>query len=76
MARRGQLTDDELKIINVKVTDEEAFKKFERDCNLRNLRPSTMKYDNNELAAVKTCIAELSIDKEVVELEQEDIETI
>ncbi len=33
VARRGQLTDDELKIINVKVTDEEAFKKFERGTN-------------------------------------------
>ena len=53
MARRGQLTDEELKIIYAKITDEEAFKKFVRNCHLRNLRPSTIKYYNNELAAVK-----------------------
>ncbi len=26
MSRRGKLTDDELKIVNAKITDEEAFK--------------------------------------------------
>lgn len=76
MARRRKLTDDELRIVNAKITDEEAFKKFERDCHLRNLRPSTIKYYNNELSAVKTCLAELSIDKEVVELDQKDVEAL
>jgi len=76
MSRRGQLSDDELRIVNSKITDDEAFKKFVRDCHLRNLRPSTIKYYNNELAAVKTGLVELGIDKEVVELEQEDIETL
>lgn len=76
MARRGRLTDEELKIVNAKITDEEAFKKFIRDCHLKNLRPSTIKYYNNELAAVKVGLAELGIDKEVVELDQEDIETL
>lgn len=76
MARRGQLTDDELKIINAKITDEETLKKFIRDCHLRNLRPSTIKYYNNELAAVKTGLAEAGIDKEIVEIDQEDIETL
>jgi len=76
MSRRGQLSDDELRIVNAKITDDEAFKKFVRDCHLRNLRPSTIKYYNNELAAVKTGLVELGIDKEVVELEQEDIETL
>ncbi|MGY6209498.1 tyrosine-type recombinase/integrase [Cytobacillus firmus] len=76
MARRGKLTDEELKIINAKITDEEALKKFIRDCHLRNLRPSTIKYYNNELAATKTCLVEIGIVKEVVELDQEDIETL
>ncbi|MFS0638595.1 tyrosine-type recombinase/integrase [Mesobacillus foraminis] len=76
MARRGRLTDEELKIVNAKITDEEAFKKFIRDCHLKNLRPSTIKYYNNEPAAVKVGLAELGIDKEVVELDQEDIETL
>lgn len=76
MSRRGKLTDDELKLINAKITDEEALKKFERDCHLRNLRPATIKYYKSELTAVKTCLAELSIDKEVVEISQEDIETL
>jgi site-specific recombinase XerD len=76
VARRGKLTDDELKIVNAKITDEEAFKKFERDCHLRNLRPASIKYYKNELAAVKAGLVELSIDKEVVELSQDDIETL
>ncbi|WP_121609838.1 phage integrase N-terminal SAM-like domain-containing protein [Mesobacillus foraminis] len=76
MARRGRLTDEELKIVNAKITDEEALKKFIRDCHLSNLRPSTIKYYNNELAAVKVGLAELDIDKEVVELDQEDIATL
>ncbi len=42
MARRGKLSEDKLRIVNSKITDEEAFKKFERDCHLRNLRPSTI----------------------------------
>ena len=76
MARRRQLTDDELKIINAKITDEEAFQKFIRNCNLRNLRPSTIKYYNNELAATKSTLVEMGITKEIVELEQEDIEKL
>ncbi|MGE1103419.1 hypothetical protein [Peribacillus simplex] len=42
MARRSDLTKDELKIIKKKVTDEEAFGNFFRDCYLRNLRPATI----------------------------------
>ncbi|NEZ02517.1 phage integrase N-terminal SAM-like domain-containing protein [Heyndrickxia shackletonii] len=58
------------------MTDEEAFKKFERDCLLRNLRPATIKYYRHELAATKNCLLEIGIDKEVVELDQEDIESL
>jgi hypothetical protein len=76
MARRRKPIDDELRIVNTKITDEEAFKKFERDCHLRNLHSTTIKYYDNELAVVKICLAELGIYKEVVELDQEDIETL
>ncbi|WP_307438888.1 hypothetical protein [Bacillus sp. V2I10] len=41
MGRRGKLTNEELLKLNKKVTDEEAFEIFFRDCYLRNLRPAT-----------------------------------
>ncbi|WDM33699.1 tyrosine-type recombinase/integrase [Priestia megaterium] len=69
MSRRGELSDKELKIIKKKINDEEAFEKFFRDCYLRNLRPATIEYYKNEFQAFRR-----SIDKELVECHQKDIE--
>lgn len=71
MARRGDLTKDELKIIKKKITDEEAFENFFRDCFLRNLRPATIDYYKNEFHAAKKFI-----NKTLVECEQQDIENL
>ncbi|MBT2674196.1 phage integrase N-terminal SAM-like domain-containing protein [Streptomyces sp. ISL-14] len=71
MARRGDLTKDELKIIKKKITDEEAFESFFRDCFLRNLRPATIGYYKNEFHAAKKFI-----NKTLVECEQQDIENL
>lgn len=71
MKRRGKLTDDELKMIRHCVNDEEAFSLFFKNCYLRNLRPATIKFYQNELFAVKKIL-----NKELVELNQNDIEKL
>lgn len=76
MARRKRLTDQELKLFDTTVTDEEAFKQFNRNCLIRNLRPATIKYYKNELLAVKASLEELDIEKDIVQLTQKDIEAL
>ncbi|KZD79471.1 tyrosine-type recombinase/integrase [Bacillus cereus] len=69
MKRRGELTDEELKIIKKKISDEEAYEKFFKDCYLRNLRPATIGYYKNEFHGAKKII-----NKQLVEWEQRDVE--
>ncbi|ETT73189.1 MULTISPECIES: tyrosine-type recombinase/integrase [Bacillus] len=69
MKRRGELTDEELKIIKKKISDEEAYEKFFKDCYLRNLRPATIGYYKNEFHGAKKII-----NKQLVEWEQKDVE--
>ena len=69
--RRGELTDEELKIIKKKISDEEAYEKFFKDCYLRNLRPATIGYYKNEFHGAKKII-----NKQLVEWEQKDIEDL
>lgn len=76
MVRRGLLTEEEVKLVKRKLTDEEAFSKFERECRLKNLRPSTIEFYHNELKAVKKALAEVEIDKDVVDLKKNDIEQL
>ncbi|MGG0760037.1 MULTISPECIES: tyrosine-type recombinase/integrase [Bacillus cereus group] len=71
MKRRGELTDEELKIIKKKISDEEAYKKFFKDCYLRNLRPATIGYYKNEFHGAKKII-----NKQLVEWEQKDVEDL
>ncbi|HDR7612522.1 TPA: tyrosine-type recombinase/integrase [Bacillus mycoides] len=71
MKRRGELTDEELKIIKKKISDEEAYEKFFKDCYLRNLRPATIGYYKNEFHGAKKII-----NKQLVEWEQKDIEDL
>ncbi|WHY87565.1 tyrosine-type recombinase/integrase [Neobacillus novalis] len=71
MKRRGELTDDELRIIKKKISDDEVFEKFYKDCYLRNLRPATINYYKNEFHAAK-----LKLNKQLVECEQKDIEDL
>jgi len=71
MRRRGELTDEELKIIKKKISDEEAYEKFFKDCYLRNLRPATIEYYKNEFHGAKKII-----NKQLVEWEQKDIEDL
>ncbi|WP_160726166.1 hypothetical protein [Bacillus sp. USDA818B3_A] len=59
MTRRGLLSDEELQIVRKKLTDEEAFYKFQRDCRLKNLRPSTIEFYRNELKSVKSLLVEI-----------------
>lgn len=63
-------------MIKLKITDEEAFQKFERDCLIRNLRAETLKYYKDKFAATKNTLKEMKIDKQLVELTQKDIEDI
>ncbi|HDX9625823.1 TPA: tyrosine-type recombinase/integrase [Bacillus anthracis] len=71
MKRRGELTDEELKIIKKKFSDEEAYEKFFKDCYLKNLRPATIGYYKNEFHGAKKII-----NKQLVEWEQKDIEDL
>lgn len=71
MKRRGELTNEELKIIKKKTSDEEAYEKFFKDCYLRNLRPATIGYYKNEFHGAKKII-----NKQLVEWEQKDIEDL
>ncbi|WP_240514235.1 hypothetical protein [Bacillus cereus] len=71
MKRRGELTDEELKIIKKKISDEEAYEKFFKDCYLRNLRPATIGYYKNEFHSAKKII-----NKQLVEWQQKDVEDL
>ncbi|MGG3671341.1 tyrosine-type recombinase/integrase [Bacillus nitratireducens] len=71
MKRRGELTDEELKIIKKKISDEEAYGKFFKDCYLRNLRPATIGYYKNEFHGAKKIV-----NKQLVEWEQKDVEDL
>lgn len=71
MKRRGELTDEELKIIKKKISDEEAYEKFFKDCYLRNLRPATIGYYKNEFHGAKKII-----NKQLVEWKQKDVEDL
>ncbi|HFK1790668.1 TPA: tyrosine-type recombinase/integrase [Bacillus pacificus] len=71
MKRRGELTDEELKIIKKKISDEGAYEKFFKDCYLRNLRPATIGYYKNEFHGAKKII-----NKQLVEWEQKDVEDL
>ncbi|MCD4646685.1 integrase [Bacillus mycoides] len=71
MKRRGELTDEELKIIKKKISDEEAYEKFFKDCYLRNLRPATIGYYKNEFHGAKKII-----NKQLVEWQQRDVEDL
>lgn len=71
MKRRGELTEEELRIIKKKITDDEAFDKFFKDCYIRNLRPATIEYYKNEFHGAKKIIK-----KQLVDLEQKDIEDL
>ncbi|MEK3887610.1 tyrosine-type recombinase/integrase [Bacillus sp. FSL K6-3431] len=75
MARRkNKLPAEELSFLKLKNTDEEACKKFERDCNIRNLRPDSIMFYKTRLSITRTTLDEISINKEIVELTQKDIE--
>jgi site-specific recombinase XerD len=69
--RRKDLSEDELKVIQKKISDEEAFEIFFRDCYLRNLRPATIEYYKNEFHAAKKFL-----NKPLVECVQKDLEDL
>lgn len=74
--RRGELSTEEKIFTRIKMTDEEVFEKFERDCLLRNLRPATITYYKNEITAFQKSMIELKINKQIIELNKDDIEQI
>ncbi|MFD6439362.1 tyrosine-type recombinase/integrase [Peribacillus sp. NPDC060186] len=54
--RRILLTEEEIKIVTKTMyvtTDEDALKLFFEDCKLRNLRPHTLKYYQEQFNAIK-----------------------
>jgi integrase/recombinase XerD len=64
--RKNVLNDAELSIVRQKKhsyleTFKEALELFERDCDLRNLRPYTIKYYRNEISAFLTHLSEQGI---------------
>jgi site-specific recombinase XerD len=71
MRRRKELTEDELRIIKKKISDEEAYEAFFKDCYLRNLRPATIEYYKNEFHGAKRII-----NKQLVEWVQKDVESL
>jgi integrase/recombinase XerD len=71
MRRRKELTEDELRIFKKKISDEEAYEAFFKDCYLRNLRPATIKYYKNEFHGAKRII-----NKQLVEWVQKDVESL
>ncbi|WP_163971807.1 tyrosine-type recombinase/integrase [Oceanobacillus halotolerans] len=72
MARRNNvLNDAELSIVRQKKKSyvesfKEALELFERDCDLRNLRPYTIKYYRNEISAFLTYLSEQGFDLTVL----------
>jgi site-specific recombinase XerD len=74
--RRGKLTDEDFKLLNSTPSDEELISKFIRDCHLRNLRDATIKYYLNELSSFRQNLFELSIEKKLIDVEKEDIESV
>ncbi|WP_336865323.1 hypothetical protein [Peribacillus frigoritolerans] len=56
MRRRKELTEDELRINKKKISDEEAYEAFFKDCYLRNLRPATIEYYKYEFHGAKKII--------------------
>ncbi|MGX9135959.1 hypothetical protein ACWV26_16585 [Rummeliibacillus sp. JY-2-4R] len=51
--RRGELSTEEKIFTRIKMTDEEVFEKFERDCLLKNLRPSLLSFTEMKLQHFK-----------------------
>jgi|GEM_PF-3066766 len=74
--RSRALTLEEEILIKEKITDEEAFEKFERDCNIRNLRPATIRYYKNEIASFMNSLEEMGLKKQLTELTQKEIEDV
>lgn len=79
--RRNLLSDDELKIATKTTfvtTDEEALKLFYEDCQLRNLRPHTIKYYRENLHyKQQTLISmiERDIKQMIVEMKERSLKT-
>ncbi|MBN3553309.1 tyrosine-type recombinase/integrase [Fictibacillus nanhaiensis] len=71
MKRRKELSEEELKLISKKISDDEALEIFFRDCYLRNLRPATIEYYKNEFHAAKKLL-----NKPLVECVQRDLEDL
>ncbi|MGE6630737.1 tyrosine-type recombinase/integrase [Bacillus sp. NPDC077027] len=69
--RNNALTEAELTIIRKGKKSyvegfKDAFELFEKDCDLRNLRPFTIKYYRNEISAFLTHLSEQGIDTSIL----------
>ncbi|MED3788911.1 phage integrase N-terminal SAM-like domain-containing protein [Peribacillus frigoritolerans] len=61
--RRNLLSEDELRIVtktSYVESDELAFKFFFEDCQLRNLRPHTLKYYREQFNAIKRTLVTMT----------------
>lgn len=76
-ARRNVLSENELRILNVKQEDEYTFKQaqklFEEDCELRNLREHTIRYYRNELNVTWKMLLEQGLDLPLNKIDAEVI---
>lgn len=69
--RNNTLSDAELSIVHKKKQSyvdsfKEALELFEKDCDLRNLRPYTIKYYKSEISAFLSHLSEQGIDIEIL----------
>ncbi|KAB2489990.1 tyrosine-type recombinase/integrase [Priestia endophytica] len=76
--RRGELSQSEREIINKvkKVDDEQAIKEFLKSRRLKNVRETTIKYYESVFHVLYRDIKKLSIDKQLIELNEKDIEKV
>ncbi|MDK8643804.1 tyrosine-type recombinase/integrase [Niallia taxi] len=76
--RRKELSRAEREIINkvVKVNDEIALNEFIKSRRLKNVRETTIKYYEDAFHVLKRDLQKLKIRKQLIELEEKDIEKI
>lgn len=77
MKRRSrELSLEEKRLLKTKVTDEEAIEQFIRSCHLKNLRAATIKYYSNEIFSFKKAMEEMELNKNLVDLNQQEMEQV
>ncbi|TGA99027.1 integrase [Sporolactobacillus shoreae] len=76
--RRKMLTEEQQSLIDrsVKIDDEGAIEEFIRSRRLKNVRETTITYYKNVIHVLKRDMAQLKINKQLIELTESDVEDI